>query len=186
MAQLVVKKKKKIWYDILSPKDFGDFTIAETLATEPTSLTGRTIKINLSELMNDPKKQNVQITFKVTTVKEKNADSDLVRYELMPSYLRRMMRKERAKVEDSFVLVSKDGMKVRVKPLIITKGKTKRSVLTAIRNKTREQLAEVVKELNYADFINDVISTKAQKTLREHLKKIYPIAMLEFRVVERA
>jgi ribosomal protein S3AE len=69
--------------------------------------------------------------------------------------------------------------------MIITKSKTKRSVLTAIMMKTREHLSEVLKELKYAEFINDVISTKAQKTLREQLKKIYPVAVLEFRVVER-
>lgn len=186
MAQLVVKKKKKVWYNIICPKDFGDFVIAETMASEPTHLMGRSVKVSLSELMGDPKKQNFQVTFKVIEVSEKTANTDLVRYELMPSYLRRMMRKERAKVEDSFTAVTKDNIKVRIKPMIITKSKTKRSVLTAIMMKTREHLSEVLKELKYAEFINDVISTKAQKTLREQLKKIYPVAVLEFRVVERA
>jgi small subunit ribosomal protein S3Ae len=186
MVQLVIKKKKKVWYNILSPKDFGDFTIAETLASDPAQLRGRVVKMSLMDLTNDPKKQNVQLTFKVTEVKEKNASSDLIRYELMPSYVRRMMRKERGKVEDSFVAVSKDNIKIRIKPFIITKGKTQRSVLTSIRKRSREFLAEVVKEQKYADFISDAISTKSQKTLREQLKKIYPIAMLEFKAIERA
>jgi len=186
MAQLVVKKKKKVWYNILSPKDFGDFTIAETLATEPSQLSGRVVKMSLMDLTNDPKKQNVQLTFKITDIKEKNASSDLIRYELMPSYVRRMMRKERGKIEDSFVLQSKDNVKIRIKPFIITKSKTQRSVLTAIKNRSKEFLADVLKELNYSDFISDVISTKTQKSLREQLKKIYPIAMLEFKTIERA
>ncbi len=186
MAQLVVKKKKKVWYNILSPKDFGDFTIAETFASDPSALPGRVVKMSLMDLTNDPKKQNVQLTFKMTSVKERAVNSELIRYELMPSYVRRMMRKERDKVEDSFVAESNDNIKIRIKPFIITKGKTQRSVLTAIRKRSREFLTEVLKEQKYADFISDVISTKTQKSLREQLKKIYPIAMLEFKTIERA
>lgn len=185
MAQLIVKKKKKVWYNLLSPKDFGDFTIAETMASEPSQLTGRVVKMSLMDLANDPKKQNVQLTFKVTDVKEKDANTELIRYDLMPSYVRRMMRKERGKVEDSFVAETKDNIKIRIKPFIITKAKTRRSVLTSIRGKTREFLADVLKEQKYSDFISDVISTKTQKSLREQLKKIYPIAMLEFKTIER-
>lgn len=185
MAQLVVKKKKKVWYSIQSPKDFGDFAIAETLASEPNLLVGRVVEVNLMELTNDAKKQNVQLTFKITEVKEKTAHSDLIRYNLTPSYIRRMMRKERAKVEDSFVAQTKDNIKIRIKPAIITKAKTQRSVLTSIRKKAREFIVEVLKEQTYADFISDVISTKTQKSLREQLKKIYPIAMLEFKTIVR-
>ncbi|MFH1332324.1 MAG: hypothetical protein ABIH63_03495 [archaeon] len=185
MAQLVVKKKKKVWFNIISPKEFGEFTIAETLASEPNLLVGRYVKASLMDLTNDPKKQNVQITFKITSVKENAADTELVRYELMPSYIRRLMRKERDKVEDSFVVQSKDNVKVRIKPIIITKGKTQNSVLTAIRKKTQEVISEVLKEQNYYDFVSEAISTKTQKSLREQLKKIYPIAVLEFKVVEK-
>ncbi len=185
MAQLVVKKKKKVWFSIVSPKEFGDFIVAETLASDPSILTGRVVRASLMDLTNDPKKQNVQLTFKITSVKEKDAYTDLIRYELTPSYIRRLMRKERDKVEDSFVALSKDNVKVRIKPFIITKSKTQNSVLSAIRKRAREFLADFLREQTYYDFISEVTSTKTQKTLREQLKKIYPIAVLEFRVVER-
>ncbi len=185
MAQIAVKKKKKIWFTIVSPKEFGDFNIAETPAYEPNQLVGRVVKVSLMDLTGDAKKQNVQITFKINSVKEKTAHTELIRYELMPSYVRRLMRKERAKVEDSFVVQSKDNLKVRVKPFIITKAKTKRSVLTAIRKKTREIISDFLREQRYYDFVSEVISTKTQKSLREQLKKIYPIATLEFKIVER-
>lgn len=185
MVQVVVKKKKKVWFTILSPKDFGGSPIAETLASETSSLPGRVLKLNLMDLTGDMKKQNVQLTFKITEVKEGEALTSLIRYELMPSYVRRMMRKERAKVEDSFIAQSKDGVKLRVKPFIIVKNKTQRSVLTAIRSKARAIISDSLKEQGFADFINDSISTKAQKSLREQLKKVYPIAMLEFKIIER-
>lgn len=185
MAQVAVKKKKKSWYHIVPPKNFENFAIPETPASEPNLLVGRVLKMSLSDLTGDPKKQNIQVTLKIVSVNEKSALTEFIRYEVVPSYVKRMMRKERDKVDDSFVVHTKDNVKLRVKPLVISKAKTKKSVLTLIRSNTREMISEVLKNQTFSEFISDVISTKFHKAFKEQLKKVYPVATFEFRVVEK-
>ena len=180
------KKKKKIWYNIIPPEDFGAEPIGETSAYEGTPVEGRTLKISLMELTNDMKKQNIGVTFRVREVSEKKALADLVKYELMPFYVRRMMRKGRDKVEDSFICSVKDGIKVKVKPFMITKTKVQNSILTALRKQARDFVASNAASQSFMEFMGSVITTKMQKSLREHLKKTYPLAVCEFRIVERA
>ena len=96
-----------------------------------------------------------------------------------------MMRKGRKKIEDSFVIQTKDNVKARIKPIIMTRSKTQRSVLASIRKEAKEFIEEKVKTQNFVDLINNTISTKFQREIRDKLKKIYPLALCEFGVITK-
>ena len=179
------KRKKKSWFNIVAPKEFGNYTIGETPAFEPQKLIGRYVQIGLMALLNDPKKQNIRMKFKITNVTEKTATTEIVKYEVVPGYIKRMVRKGRNKVEDSFVTETKDKIKIRIKPVVITRSKTQKSVLTEIRKKAKEFIMEKVKMQNFSEFITDSISTKNQRDMKDSLKKLYPIAFCEFRVIAK-
>lgn len=180
-----LRRQKKTWFNIITPKEFGNYVIGETLAVEPQKLIGRNIKANLMSILNDPRKQSTQLIFKIKSIRDKNAVTEVVRYEILPSHVRKKMRKGKNEIEDSFATETKDKIKVRIKPFMITRTKVQRSKLALIRKITREIITEKAKTQDLAELINDAISTKMQRELKEKLSKIQPLALCEFRMITR-
>ncbi len=183
MATKLLKKQKKTWFNIVSPQEFGNCIVGETPVIEPQQLVGRNVQVNLMTMLNDPKKQNIQLTFKVKSVREKNAVTEITKYELLPSYMKRIMRKGRAKIEDSFTTETKENIKIRIKPVMITKAKAQKSKLALVRKTAREFITERVKTQSVSELINDAITTKLQRELRERIKKVYPLVVCEFKTI---
>jgi len=69
------KWKKKAWYTIVAPDEFESKEIGETIVEKPENLVGRTIIITGRELANQPKKQHVQLKFKIRETKGNKAFS---------------------------------------------------------------------------------------------------------------
>lgn len=178
-----VKKKKKRWYTILAPPEFKSIPVGESLAVEPSDLKGRTLKLNLMHLTNDPKKQNFTLTLKVSHVSGDRCETHLTRYEMNKGQVKRISKKTTTKIEDSFLLHTKDNHTLRFKPLIMTRYKTHNSIATSIRQAIREYLAEYAKNNTAQDLFQAAISNKIQKDARQHIKTIYPIAISEIRVL---
>ena len=161
-----LKKKKKKWFSIYATQDFNNIKIGESLGSEVKDLIGRKIVINLGSLFNDSKKQSINGVFKVKEIKGENAIADIVGYELSAAHLKRIMRRSKDKVEDSFICEIKDNIKVRIKPFILTKTQTKRSILAALKHKTKEFLNETCAKMNYNTLMQNLISNKIQKDLK--------------------
>ncbi|MAG20177.1 hypothetical protein CL618_01960 [archaeon] len=178
------RKKKKIWYEILASKEFNNSVIGDTISALPDSLIGRTIKISLSDLIRNPRKQNIQLTFSINQVKEK-ANTELTNYELSSSFVKRIIKPGKNKIDDSFILKTKDDIQLRVKPLLITKSKVQKSISTTLKSKTKEHLTDYFKKNNFSAIISALISYKLQKTLKDHLKKTYPLRTFEIRVLKK-
>lgn len=176
-------KKKKIWIKIIAPREFHNKPLGETLQRE--KLSGRKLKVSLSNLIGDFKKQNTSIGFVVTEVKDNQAKTEVYKYIISPSHLKRLVRKSKNKIDDSFVVETKDKIKLRVKPFMVTRQKTSRSTLTSLRKISREQLERYIKGNTFVDFIRDVISGKIQGRLKYELKIAYPLSLYEIRCIER-
>ncbi|MBL7100840.1 MAG: hypothetical protein ISS23_02695 [Nanoarchaeota archaeon] len=177
------KKQKKIWFNIIAPKEFGNQTIGETTAFGPQQLIGRNIRVSLMNLLRDPKKQNMQLTFKIKEVRDKNAITELIKYELVSGFIKRLARKGRNKIGDSFVAETKDKIKVKIKPIMITRSKTQKSKLTMLKKTAKEFIIERVKTQNLTELTNDIISTKTQREIKGKLKKIHPLTVCEFKAI---
>jgi len=175
------KKGKKNWIKIIAPGEFKDAELGESFVSSPEDLIGKTLFINLSVLLNDIRKQNINIGFKVIDVKNLQASTKVFSYELMPAHVRRMVRIMKERIDDSFIIESKDKLKIRIKPIILTKSKTKQSILNAIRKKTRDKLIKLASEKTFSDILKLVISVELQKTLKTELNKIYPLSTFEIR-----
>lgn len=181
----ILKKKKKKWMSILSTSHFNNSEIGETITSEPSTLVGRNVAINLMNLTQDIKTQNTKIVFKIKEVKNDRLMTEIVRYELVPASLRRMVHKDKEKIDDSFKAKTKDEVEVRIKPFIVTKSSANRSVLTAIRHKTRELLTEAIKKATYDAFMEEIIRFKLQNTIKRELSKIYPLTQFQIRKLEK-
>lgn len=179
------KKKRKRWITIVASKEFNHVEIGESFCSDPKNLIGKIANINLASLTNDPRKQNIKINFKVSEIKEDKANTEIIAYSIIPAHIKRMTRRARDKIEDSFLIESKDKIRMRIKPLILTRTEAKRSVLATLRKKSREFFIENAKKQNYADIFSILIGNKWQREIKEHLKKIYPVIACEIKILEK-
>jgi len=184
MAEEEIKKKKKAWVKIVGPKDFKNNELGESYVNDPNSLVGKKLKVDLAALIGDMRKQNTFIGFIISEVSGNQAKADFISYNLSIAHIRRMIRAGKDKLEYSFVVNLKDNRKMRVKTLVLTKVKTKNSVLTAIRKGTNDYFTEFGKIGGFYEVIEKMIDGELIKDLRATLKKVYPLSVLEIKSVE--
>jgi len=175
------KIKKKKWLDLIAPKSFGSRVIGQTYVYESSTMKDKSMQVNLMSLTNDPKKQNTKVGLVVDEVKEDKAYTSIVSYKLVPASIKRLARRDRNKIDSSFVCKTKDDKIIRIKPLIITRAKTKGSSLRGLSNQVEISLRSLVKKTNYEGVIDALIYKKFQKELKNKLKNIYPLRVCDIR-----
>ena len=180
-AKALAKGIKKKWYNIVSPEMFRDFVIGETFVAEPGIIVGKTLSINLMTLTNDIKKQNINLKFLVNKVENETGIANVVGYELVPSSVRRLVRRGKQRIDPSFVCHTSDNIRVRVKPLLLAAININNSVLKSLRKASIDFITSGISKTSYPDLINSLMSYGLQKELRDHLKKIYPLKICEIR-----
>tara|TARA_Y100000310_G_scaffold317335_1_gene370109 strand:+ start:2494 stop:3087 length:594 start_codon:yes stop_codon:yes gene_type:complete len=183
-TSVIRRKKKKRWFDIVAPGEFKGKVIGETVAGEPNEIVGRALKINLMNILDDYKRQGVNIRFKVESVNDNNAICKTVGYEMLKSHSRRAVRKGADKMDDSFVVESKDGNKFRIRPMIITRHGVSDAVISEIRRRVKNYITSRLNELNTPEVFESIIYSKMQKDLRHSLMKLCPIGACEIRAVD--
>ncbi|MBI3027169.1 hypothetical protein HYY70_03575 [Candidatus Woesearchaeota archaeon] len=182
MAQeQVLKLKKKQWYDIIAPKQFGNIVLGETLVSEPQEMLGKTLTHSLMNLTNDTKRQNVNIHFKVVEVEGDKGITRVIGYRIIPSTVKRFVRRNSEKMDLSFTCETSDNILVRVKMLVITKADVKGSIAAKMRNSIVAILLKTIKKAAYDELLNELISHKLQDGIRQALNKMYPLKVCEVR-----
>lgn len=183
MAEQLTKLKKKQWYNIVAPQQFENAIIGETLVADPQLMIGKTLSHNLMNLSGDPKRQNINIHFKIVELEGDKGKTKIIGYEIIPSSVKRFVRRNSEKMDLSFVCETADNVNLRVKPLVITKADVKGSTAAKMRNSIVQHLTKAIKKLNYNDVINEVISHKMQQGIREVFNKMYPLKVCEIRYI---
>ncbi len=176
--------KQKKWYSILAPVLFGSGQIGETVAIDDEHVMGRTVNTSLMTVTGDPKKQNINGTFEIYSVKNGVAETRLRKLEILPSSVRRMIKKGKDRVDLSFICATKDNVVIRIKPLLVTRSHTGGSVLTAMRHMTDAVFRVEVNMLTFDELIHDILTTQFQKKAKIRLNKIYPLKAVEVRLIE--
>ncbi len=177
------KRKKKIWYGLYAPAALNNAFLGETFVYSPNDMVGKTISLNLSMVLNDMKKQNIITSFRVKETKDDKGLTELVGYSLGLSFIKRLVRRRRDKVDDSFLAKSKDDKVLRVKTVVMTNARTYGSANTAIRLSLRAKIKKALKEMTFEEFVNSLINIRLQKDWKSSLNKIYPVKFLEVRHV---
>ena len=186
MAKAIKKIKviKKKWFKIITPKIFNNVPIGETYVSSVDKVIGKTIKINLKELTRDHKQQKQNIKFEVTEVRSDIGQTKVVYYEIMPSAVKRMIRRGKSRVDISILCTSKENEAVRIKPLIITNYNATKNVQSNLRNAAENIIINYVADTNFDKVFSDVINFRLQRILREQLKKKFPVKICDIRVLK--
>src|SRR3972149_306006 len=115
--------KTKSWVDIVSPTLFGDQKIGETFSTDPENIVGRKIEVPLSRITGDFSKQHVTLTFQVTDLKDKKASTRFLGHAITREYMRSLIRRKTTRIEGVRDVITKDGVKVRLKSIALALGR---------------------------------------------------------------
>jgi ribosomal protein S3AE len=140
---------------------------------------GKTVKLDLTKSLRG---RSFEIIFKLN-VEKGELIGEPICLRMISSYVRKMVRKGTDYVEDSFIIGCRDKM-VRIKPFLITRNKVSRAVRGELRRLAKDWLSKRIKTRNAEEIFEEIMSNKIQKELSLKLKKIYPLALCEIRVLE--
>jgi small subunit ribosomal protein S3Ae len=99
-------------------------------------------------------------------------------------YIRKNVRKGSSYVEDSFVCKTKEGRKLRIKPLLVTRRRISRSLGRALRRRARELVGKFCENATLPQIFNTFIFGILQQDMAKKLRKLYPLSFCEIRMAE--
>jgi len=176
-----LKEIKKRWLGIVAPEMFNRLPLGDSLVEDGNALLNKCILVNLMDVTRSIKQQNISLRMKVDEVKDNIGLTKVIGYEMNPSSIKRMVRREIEKIDDSFMVSTSDGKFIRLKPLVIARSAAKSSVAKAIRKETRNFLIREIAKTTYEDFVKAVVSNAVQMELSKRLNKIYPMKIATIR-----
>lgn len=179
-ARIVTKKKQ--WVKILAPKVFNSMELGETYVHEKREAIGKTLSVNIMTLgQGGYRRQNIDVSFRVTGLHDEKAVTEFLGYRIIPSAIRRMIRRGKNKVDDSFVAKTADNKLVKIKPLLVTRSKANASVQTALRKAMRQYIAGELAKRKLDDFAKELVGHTFQKGMYNAGSKVYPLSTCEVR-----
>jgi small subunit ribosomal protein S3Ae len=183
-GKAIDKWKTKSWYTVYAPEIFEGREIGKIPATEDKQLIGRIIRIGLSEITGDLSQSYNSVNFKIASVKGKSAQAILLGHELSKGYLKTLVRRGRSIIGVIEDVVTKDGVKLRVKAIALTSRRVSTPVTKAIRAEATKEIIERSKEMSISQLEQEIIFGKFSSRIFNRIKKISPIKRVEVRKTE--
>lgn len=176
------KWKSKRWYTIRAPRTPWSFrVIGETLAEDPSQLIGRNYEIIQNELDGDFSKMHVKVVFKVTDVLGNDAITEFVGHELLKDHVRRQVRRDRGKIDDTIDVVTEDGYYVRFKPLMISRARIKSSQKQQMRGIARDIILTTGATSTWFKLQTATLDGTLENKIKEAVSKIQPVRTVVIR-----
>jgi len=176
------KWKSKRWYTIRAPRTPWAFrVIGETFAEEPEQLIGRNFEVIQNELDGDFSKMHVKVVFKVTDVLGNDAITEFVGHELLKDHVRRQVRRDRGKIDDTIDVVTEDGYYVRFKPLMISRGRIKASQKQQMRTLAREVILTTGATTTWFNLQAATLDGTLETKIKDAVSKIQPVRTVVIR-----
>lgn len=174
-------KAKKHWVPLLAPKSFSNANLGDSHVAENENIVGKSITVNLMNLTGDMRKQGVEIRFDILKLEEGKGHTAVTGYELLPSNLKRIIRRGRSKIADSFLVKTGTGRIVRIKPIVITINHASNAACTAIRQVIRARSKELLAATSFDKLVQELIAFKMQRALKDAAGKIHPVKSVEIK-----
>ena len=176
MAEATKKLIKKKFFDVSVPLTASKVKL---YAVTEEELNGKMVKIDMTKNL---KGKNVELKARVSH-KDGKTESDLVSLILLPSYIRRIMRRGIDYIEDSFTTSCKDA-EILVKTFMITRNHVSRNIRKELRNAARKFLEGYSNIKTVKELFSEIMTNKLQRSVSLKVKKIYPLAFCEIRWIE--
>ena len=100
---------------------------------------------------------------------------------MMQDHVRRQVRRDRGKIDDTIDVVTEDGFYVRFKPLILTAGRVKSSQKNQIRTIARDSILKAGASSTWVAMQKSVMDGELEAKIKEEASQISPIRMVMIR-----
>lgn len=178
------KWRAKQWYSITAPDIFDNKEMPETPADEPSKLMGRTVEVTMHELTNDFSKSNIKVSFRINKIVGLEAKTTFIGHEFTSDYIRRLTRRRRTKVDGVFDVTTKDGYRIRVKPMAIAEHRIQSSQKSAIRKLMKDIVLKMAREQVLGEFVRSMIGGELSRNIFQACKPIYRLKRVDIRKSE--
>ena len=170
------KWKSKRWFTIRAPRHPWSFrVIGETIAEDEEQLIGRHYEMVQNELDGDFSKMHVKVQFRISGVVGADALTEYIGHEFLKDHIRRQVRRDRGKIDDTVDVVTEDGFYIRIKPLMISRHRLKGSQKQQMRTLARDIILKVGATSTWVDFQKATLDGTLEAQIREAASKIQPI-----------
>jgi small subunit ribosomal protein S3Ae len=170
------KWKSKRWYTIRAPRNPWFFkVIGETMAEEESVLIGRHYEMLQYELDGDFSKMHVKVQFRITSVVGDDALTEFIGHEMLKDHIRRQVRRDRGKIDDTVDVVTDDGFYVRIKPLMISRNRIKGSQKQEMRALARDVILKIGATSTWIDLQKVSLDGTLESKIKEAVSKIQPV-----------
>lgn len=176
--------KKKTWFEVIAPKLFEEAKVGNVVASEPEELIGRRVEPSMFELIGDVRKSHMKLVLEIDNVEGTKAITKVTSFELVRSYINSLVRRRTSKVDCIVGGLTQDGIKARIKVFAVTSQRCDTSQKQKIRRIMIAALRKLIAETSFETLLSDTITNKVQKTLKDEVKKIYPIKSVEVRMLQ--
>ncbi|MBT4604597.1 hypothetical protein HOC01_03080 [archaeon] len=170
-----IKIKKKVWYNVVAPKSFNHKEIGETYLENPDKGLNRKMTVSLKDLTGSMRDQNVQIQLKLSEVKGTSLHTIPIGYNVVSTFVKRLVRKRTSRLDDVFTLNTKNGKPVVLKMLIVTYGHVNKSMATTLRMKVRSLMQDQMQKTDFETLVSSLVSLKIQSPIKRTVNKFFPI-----------
>ncbi len=170
------KWKSKRWFTIRAPRNPWSFkVIGETIAEDEEQLIGRHYEIMQNELDGDFSKMHVKVQFRILGVVGADALTEYIGHEVLKDHIRRQVRRERGKIDDTVDVVTEDGFYIRVKPLMISRHRIKGSQKQQMRTLARDIILKTGATSTWVDMQKASLDGTLESLIKEAASKIQPV-----------
>jgi len=169
------KWRGKDWYSIVAPSYFGGTELGSIPADDTSKIVGRVVDSTLYELTNDFAHQYLKMYFQVFNVEGKTANTIFKGHEYSRDYLRSLVRRRTTRIDTLVNITTKDSYQLRLAVCAFTLSRirtTQEHVIRAIMKKTVEEKA---KELNFDQYVQEIVLGKIASDIYNEAKKVAPL-----------
>lgn len=175
------KWKEKTWFKIYAPEMFNSIELGETPATTPDELNDRITEATVQDLTGDFSKMHIKLRFKANSVKGNEIHTQFMGHDLTNDYVRRLTRRKRTKTEHVVDAITKDGYRIRVKPMVVTERRIQSSQETSLRNAMVSVVRSQASTMLLSEVIKAIVSGDMAKEISSATKVIIPMKKVEIR-----
>ena len=181
-ARIRDKWRLKTWYTIYAPPYFGGKEIASAPAADEASIIGRIIETTLYDITkNNVQEVNIKTYFRVTSAQGTRAETILRGHEYSREYLRSLVRRGSSRIDGINNFVTKDGYKIRIYGVVLSRSRLNPSQETAIRKIIKNTVDKKARTLNFDQLVQEIVLGKVASDIFNQATKIATIRHIGIR-----
>jgi small subunit ribosomal protein S3Ae len=169
------KWRGKDWYSIVAPSYFGGTDLGSVPADDESKIVGRVVDSTLYDLTNDFAHQYLKMYFQIAGVDGKTANTIFRGHEYSRDYLRSLVRRRTTRIDIIANITTKDGYQLRLAVCAFTLSRIRTTQEHTIRAIMRRTVEQKSKELNFDQYVQEIVLGKIASDIYNEAKKVAPL-----------